>query len=271
MMWSGGCQSKLFQQLDRGSFLAFETVWVHRVQKINRHALHHFIQHAHAAVEVSLQLAGDGAVVEGLRKFSPGDLALRNQDQAAHSCTRGVSGHRSRSVAGGGARHPAEASLPGERRGCRHAGIFERPGRIHALMFGEELLNSRGAAAGRQLIKRRVAFPQSDDLFPVVQSRKNFAKTPDPAFIQSIARSAALQPELFEPGRIQSAARIPAARLPAGKNHFQQIATLCAADALGAALRPRSARNAAQLRYAGSSLDADAAWSVIQVSSIRDG
>ncbi len=84
-----------FQQFDRSSFLSFETVRVHRVQQIDRHALHHFIEHTHAAVEVSLQLAGDGAVVERLRKFSPGNLALRNQDQAAHARARRVSRHRS--------------------------------------------------------------------------------------------------------------------------------------------------------------------------------
>ena len=117
-------------------------------------------------------------------------------------------------------------------------------------MFGEKPLHSGGAPAGRQVVKRRVPFPQSDDLVPVVQGRKNFAKTPDAAFIQGIWRNAALQPELFELGRVEAARTHPGTRLPAGKNHFQQIATLRAADALGPVFAHGSARNATQLRDA---------------------
>jgi hypothetical protein len=50
-----GLGVEALQQLDRCRFLAFQTVRVYRVQKVNRHALHHFIQHAHATVEVSIQ------------------------------------------------------------------------------------------------------------------------------------------------------------------------------------------------------------------------
>ena len=117
-------------------------------------------------------------------------------------------------------------------------------------MFGEKPLHSSSAPAGRQVVERRVAFPQSYDLVPIVQGRQNFAKTPDAAFIEGIWRSAALQPELFERGRVEASRTHPGSCLPAGKNYFQQIATLRAADALGPVFAHGSARNATQLRDA---------------------
>ena len=86
--------------------------------------------------------------------------------------------------------------------------------------------------------------------FQSFKRRKNFAKAPDAAFIQGIWRSAALQPELFEPGGVEARRAHPGICLPAGINHFQQIATLRAADALGPAFAHGGARNATQLRDA---------------------
>ena len=74
-----------------------------------------------------------------------------------------------------------------------------------------------------------------------------------------------MQPELLELGGVEAARPHPGIRLPAGKNHFQQIATLRAADALGP-LSPTAAHAMQRnCETPGSSFEADAAWSVIQV------
>jgi hypothetical protein len=83
------------------------------------------------------------------------------------------------------------------RGGERHARVFERCGRVHALMLGVEILNSQRARAPWQVIERRVAFAQRDGmLFGNV--RKKFAETPDSALVKRFARSAALEPERLQ-------------------------------------------------------------------------
>ena len=68
----------------------------------------------------------------------------------------------------------------------RHARVFERCGRVHALVLGVEILDTSRAGASRQMVERRVAFTQRDDmLFGNV--RKKFAKAPDSALIERSA------------------------------------------------------------------------------------
>ena len=92
MLWRQPVE--LLKQLNRSSLLAFEPVRVYRIEQAHWHALHHFIQHAHAAIEVSFQLACDRAVVERLRQFAPGNLPFGNEHQTAHSTACRVGGHR---------------------------------------------------------------------------------------------------------------------------------------------------------------------------------
>ncbi len=96
---------------------------------------------------------------------------------------RGIGRHGRGSVARGGAGYPAETILPGERGGHRHAGIFERSGGIHALVFGVKMLHSGNASTGRDLIERGISFAQSDGRMALSQGRQNFAKAPDAALI----------------------------------------------------------------------------------------
>ena len=128
---------ELFEQFEGESFLTFEAKRVDGVQLIDGRAPNQFLQQAEAAVEVGAQLAGDRTVVEGLGEFAPGDFAFGNEHQAAHAAARGIGGHGRGRVAGGSAGHPAKSGLAREGGGHRHAGVFERAGRIHALMFGD--------------------------------------------------------------------------------------------------------------------------------------
>ncbi len=53
-------------QLECGSFLAFEAIWVHGVEQVDVCGLDDLREDAHAAIEVCLDLAGDGAEIHGL-------------------------------------------------------------------------------------------------------------------------------------------------------------------------------------------------------------
>src|SRR6476619_3367165 len=97
-------------------------------------------------------------------------------------------------------------------------------------MLGVKLPNScRGATTG-QLVHRRVALAQSDDMIPVAQSRKDFAKTPHAACVQWVIRRAPLTPEFFQSCGIEAGRAHSSARLPARINHLQQVAALRATN-----------------------------------------
>ena len=174
---------ELLGNLEGGGLLPFQPVGIDGVEQIDRGTADHFRQHPHAAVEVSIQLAGDGAVIDGLGELGPGDLALGQQDQAVHAGAGGVGRHGGRGVAGGGAGHPLEAALARLRKRSRHARVFERAGGVHALVFGVELLHAQLFRALQEPVERRVAFAQRDGLFGMEQNRQQLAKAPHPALI----------------------------------------------------------------------------------------
>ncbi len=84
---------ELFHQFDGSSLLALNAIRVDRVQKIDGLSADEFVQDADAAVEVGAELAGEGSVVERLRKLAPGNFAFGDQDQAAHVAASGVGRH----------------------------------------------------------------------------------------------------------------------------------------------------------------------------------
>jgi hypothetical protein len=90
----------LFDDLHRGRLLAFEAIGVDGVEQIDGKAADQFQQQAQAAVEVSLQLYGERAVVHRLRKLAPRDLALGNKDDGTQSGACGVCRHGCRGVSG---------------------------------------------------------------------------------------------------------------------------------------------------------------------------
>ena len=122
--------------------LPLQPIGVHGVEQVNRRLVHDLRQHANAAVEIGLQLAGYGAVIHGLRQLAPGNLSFGNQHQAAQPGARRIGGHRGRRVPGGGAGDPLESSLLGHAECRGHACVFEGAGGIHALMLGKELIDA---------------------------------------------------------------------------------------------------------------------------------
>ncbi len=107
-MCSGTCHSSCSRSLDGGGLLAFEAVGVDGVEQVDGEAVDEVGEDADAAVEVGLELDGEGAVVHGLRELAPGDLAFGDEDDAAEAGAGGVGGHGGGGVAGGGAGDPLE-------------------------------------------------------------------------------------------------------------------------------------------------------------------
>ena len=177
---------ELLHEFDGGGFLAFDAIRIHRIQQIDRFLADEVVEDADASIEIGAELAGEGAVVERLRKFAPGNLAFRNQHQAAHVAARRIGGHGGRSVASGSAGNPGESSLV-RKRGCeRHARVFKRCGRVHALVLGAKILDPSRARAPWQAVEWRVSFAQGDGvLFRNVG--KEFAEAPDSALVERIA------------------------------------------------------------------------------------
>src|SRR5262249_45729252 len=75
----GGLPVKLLEQFKGESFLAFEAERIDRVELVDRSFANKFLQKFQAAIEVGAQLAGNSTIVESLRKFAPGNLAVGNQ------------------------------------------------------------------------------------------------------------------------------------------------------------------------------------------------
>ena len=68
--------------------LPLQSVGVDRVEQIDGRFIHNLRQQVETAIEVRPQLAGNGTVIHRLRELTPGDLALRNQHQAAQPGAR---------------------------------------------------------------------------------------------------------------------------------------------------------------------------------------
>src|SRR5436309_1220287 len=83
-----------------------------------------------AAFQVGLELDGERTVVHRLRELAPGNLALRNENDAAKTGAGSISSHCRRSIACRGACDPLEAALGGDGEGGRHAGVFEGAGGV---------------------------------------------------------------------------------------------------------------------------------------------
>src|SRR6202167_3885011 len=76
------CQ--LFEQFDRGGFLALDAIRIHRIQQIHWLLADEVIEDAYASIEVGAELTGESSIVERLRELAPGDLSFRNQHQTVH-------------------------------------------------------------------------------------------------------------------------------------------------------------------------------------------
>ncbi len=198
---------------------------IHRIQQVNRIAADDVVQHPHATVEVGAELAGQRAIVERLRKFSPGNLAIGNHDQAAHPSACGVGRHRGRGISGGSAGDPVKLVLAGERDGHGHARVFERARGIHPLMLCPQAVNPSRTRTTRQIVNRSIAFAQRNRRRPVVEFGKHVAESPDSAGVQRLVRSPAFAPQGLQ---FRGIRRRPCR--PVGELHFQQVAAIRATE-----------------------------------------
>jgi hypothetical protein len=96
-------------------------------------------------------------------------------------------------------------------------------------MFGKKLLDARALGAVRQLVNRRIAFTNGDDLL-CGDLGQDFAETPNAALVSWFKRLSPVAPQLLQG---MGAKRCGAAILPAWKNDFEKIAAMFAAKAIG--------------------------------------
>src|SRR5579864_2115217 len=105
-------------------------------------------------------------------------------------------------------------------------------------MLRKEMRHTRDARAPRQLVKRRVPFPQRDDLLLVVKRRQQIAVAPNAALIYWARREAA-----FLPHRLQLCP-VRLLFVPGGIGDFEQVSTLTAAKVLARSITEITASNA---------------------------
>ena len=238
----GRLPGELFEQFDGGGFLAFDAIGIDGVEQVDGLLPNEFVENAHAAVEVGAELAGERAVVEGLRELAPGNFPVRNEHQAPHISARGVGGHGGRGVAGRGARDPAETRFQRGGGGNGHASVFERCRGIHALVLRIEMIDSHGLRAAAQVIERSIALSERDNVLSA-DDWQEFAKAPDAALVKGIGqccagRCAAAQPQSFEVLGVGDGRRCEV--------KFQKIAACRAAKVRGGRVGRCAARDAAE-------------------------
>ena len=90
----------LFEELDSGSFLAFEAVRIDGVEEVDGEAPDELVDELDAAVEVCSELDGEGTVVHGLGELAPGDFAFGDEDDGAEAGAGSVGSHGGGGVAG---------------------------------------------------------------------------------------------------------------------------------------------------------------------------
>ena len=155
---------QLLHQFECESFLPFQAERIDGVQLADRRVLHQFLEKTQTSIEIGAQLAGESTVIESLGKFAPGNFSLRHKDKAAHAAARRIRRHGSGCVACGSTDDPAVSRLASEAGGNRHAGVFERASRVHALMLRVKACYPGAAGALRKFVQRGVALAQGDDV-----------------------------------------------------------------------------------------------------------
>ncbi len=95
--------AQLFDDLERGGFLALQTERIDGIDDGDRRMLGDFLHQLHAGIEIALDLQHFGTMNHGLRQFAEGDLAIRNQHETGDAGARRIRCCRGRGVAGGSA------------------------------------------------------------------------------------------------------------------------------------------------------------------------
>jgi len=134
-------------------------------------------------VEVGLELDGKRAIVHRLRELAPGDLALRDEDDATKTRAGRISCHRRGRISRRRACDPLEATLGGDGKRSGHARVFEGAGGVHALVLGEQPVDAGGFGAAGKIVERGVALAESDDFFQVIDDGQQVAEAPDTGLV----------------------------------------------------------------------------------------
>jgi hypothetical protein len=104
-------------------------------------------------------------------------------------------------------------------------------------MLGMEIFDSSDAGTTRQMVERRVPFPQSDGMF-VRNMGKEFAEAPDSALVEIVARGTTFEPERFQRSGIRRGGS------PTGEAKFKKIAANRAAKIFAGGVRMVAAGDA---------------------------
>src|SRR5277367_1447796 len=183
----------LFEKLEGDGFLAFYAKRIDGIRDVNGRHIGELRNQAHAIVEISGDLADDGAVIHALCEFRGTDLALRQENRALQLGAGGVGGKAGGGVAGAGADHGLRAEQFRLGDGCGHAGVLERRRRIASLMFQTQRGEAGVLRRARSIVERRIAFKKRDDQRVLIE-RKQFTEAPDAAAVARIVRSRARVP-----------------------------------------------------------------------------
>src|ERR1700746_1245709 len=93
-------------------------------------------------------------------------------------------------------------------------------------MLRKEMLHTCDARAPRQLVKRRVPFPESDDLLLIIEHGQQIAISPYAAHVYWARREAPLLPCRLQLRRVRLLL------IPGGIRDLEQVSTLTAAKVL---------------------------------------
>src|SRR5699024_5797010 len=120
--------------LESGRLLPLDT---HRVDRVDQTDLRvgggGLAGQFEAVVEVAVDLDDRRAVHDRLGQLARRDLALRDEDRAAHPGARGVRRRGGRGTSGRGAQHRLLPPCTRVGHRHRHPAVFERPGRVEPL------------------------------------------------------------------------------------------------------------------------------------------
>ena len=89
----GNMPVKFLGDFEGGRLLSFEAIRVDGVEQVDRCATDNFAKHADTAIEICMELAGERAIIDGLREFPPRDFAFGDKDEAVHAGAGSVCGH----------------------------------------------------------------------------------------------------------------------------------------------------------------------------------
>ena len=130
--------AELLDHLEGRGLLALDPVRVDRVHELDRVLLRKLADEGERVVEVASDRDHARAVHQRLGELADRDLALGDDDGAAHPGPRRVGGGACRRVAGRGADHGLSAAAGRARDGDGHAAVLERAGRVGALELEED-------------------------------------------------------------------------------------------------------------------------------------